>query len=112
MTIWERVEQALSILSIPVAANTYTGATLPDAFAVYQMISDPPVQHADDRETLTRYRVQVTVYRRAGLAGMPDVKDAMLDAGFTRGPSRELPYNTQTRHYALAMDFFYLEEQE
>jgi len=112
MTIWERVKQALSILSIPVAANTYTGATLPEAFAVYQLISDPAIQHADDRETMTRYRVQVTVYRRGGLADLPNVRGAMLAAGFTRGPSRELPFNRDTRHYSLAMDYFYTESQE
>lgn len=112
MTIWERVETALSDLNISVAANTYTGSTLPDQFAVYQLISDPAIQHADDRETMTRYRVQVTVYSRGGLADLPDVRGAMLAAGFTRGPSRELPFNRDTRHYSLAMDFFYTEPQE
>lgn len=112
MTIWERVAAALASLGIPTAANVYTGASLPDVFAVYQLISDPPAQHADDGETLTRYRVQVTVYSRAGLSTLPDIRGAMLAAGFTRAGSRELPFNPSTRHYGLAQDFFYLEEQE
>jgi len=112
MTIWERVAAALASLGIPTAANLYTGPTLPDQFAVYQLISDPPILHTDDRENLTRYRVQVTIYSRAGLAALPDVRGAMLAAGFTRAGSRELPYNRETRHYGLAQDFHYLEEQE
>jgi hypothetical protein len=112
MTIWERVAAALAGLGVPVGANVLIANPLPDEFVVYQLISDPPAQHADDVETLTRYRVQVTVHSRDGLAGLPNVRAAMLAAGFTRGPSRELPYSESTRHYSLAQDYFYLDGQE
>lgn len=115
MTIWERVKAALTALSVPMAANQYLTETpddLPEQFVVYQMISDPPRQHADNAEQSRLYRVQVTIYDRAGLGDTPDIEGAMLAAGFTRGPSLELPYNRQTRHYGLVKDFFYLEEEQ
>jgi hypothetical protein len=115
MTIWERVSAALAILSTPLAANRYlvpTGAELPDQYLVYQLISDPAAQHADNQETLREYRVQVSVYSRSGLAVLPvAVENAMLAAGFTRLSAVERPYNESTRHFGLAIDFSYLEER-
>lgn len=118
MTIWERVKTALAGLNTPMAANTFltdSGEELPDVFFVYSLISDPAEQHADNVETLRFYRVQVTLYSRSGLAEVtPDqaaVTAAMLADGFLRGPARELPYNVDTRHFGLAMDFHYLEEE-
>lgn len=112
MTIWERIAAALAGLTIPVAANTYQAPAgeLPDEFAVYFLISDPPAQHADDAETATRYHVQVSVFSRDGLTALPDVKTPMLAAGFTRSASRELPYNLSTGHYGLMWSFYFLED--
>lgn len=114
MSIWTITHAALTGLSYPLAANTMilaTGADYPDEYLVYQMISDPPGLHADDLEKLRSYRVQVSVYSRTGMASIPaQVETAMLAAGFTRLEGRELPYNTQTRHFGLAMDFNYLED--
>ena len=113
MTIWARVKTALTSLSIPMAANTMvtcTGTQLPDTNLVYQLISSPQEQAADDRETLRSYRMQVSYYSRAGLTNLPDISGAMVAAGFTRGPIRELPYNPTTRHFGLAMEFVFLEE--
>lgn len=112
--IWTEVKDALTGLSLPMAANVFlvaTGAELPDTFLVYQLISDPPAQNADDGETLRSYRVQVTYYGRAGLSGMPDIEGAMIAAGFTRMAGRELPYNTETRHFGFASDFNLLVEE-
>lgn len=113
-TIWERVEDALDGLGVDLAANAMvmpTGTALPDEFIVYQVISSPPEQHADELETLRSYRVQVSYYNRAGLIGMPAIKAAMVTAGFTKSVYRELPYNQLTRHYGLAMEFLYLVEE-
>jgi len=112
--IWERVEAALSGLGVDMAANQFMTDSpddLPDEFIVYQMISDPPEQHADDAETLRVYRVEVSYYSRSGFSGMPDIEAAMLAAGFRRAPAREVPYSPETRHYGLAMDFNYLDEE-
>jgi hypothetical protein len=114
MDIWTATQTALTSLSIPMAANQYlvsTAAALPDAFIVYQVISDPPVQHADNVEKLRQYRMQVTYYSRTGLAAMPDIEGAMRAAGFARQPGRELPYNQDTRHFGFALDFSYLDEE-
>lgn len=113
MTIWERVKAALSGLGKTMAANTMvmaTGAELPDEYLVYQLISNPALQHADDEEKLRSYRVQVSYFSRAGLAALPDIDGAMRTAGFKRLPGRELPYNPATRHYGLALDYIFVEE--
>lgn len=112
MTIWEIAKTALDTLGLPVAANVYlsaTGDALPDTYLVYFLVSSPPLMHADDFEILRSYRVQVTAYSRTGLATLPDISAAMVAAGFSRSGQRELPYNQQTRHYALALDFIYIE---
>jgi len=113
-SIWEITEDALDGLSLPLAANTLivaTGADLPDQFLTYQMISDPPAQHADNLESLRTYRMQVSVYSRSGMASLPaQVEAAMLAAGFMRMEGRDLPYNQQTRHFGVALDFSYLED--
>jgi hypothetical protein len=36
----------------------------------------------------------------------------MVDVGFTRGPMREMPYNADTRHYGLVMEFVYYTDAE
>lgn len=115
MTIWERVKAALIGLDVPMAANAYipaTGKERPDLYLVYFLIVSPPLQHADNRETLREYAVQVSIYSRSGLTGLPDVESAMLAAGFMFEAQRELPYNPETRHYCLAMDFNFVEDKE
>jgi len=112
MTIWERVKTALTGLGVPMAANVYisgTGNELPNLFLTYFLVSSPPEQHADDAETLRSYRMQISIYQRAGLVSLPDVDSAMVAAGFTRGPQREIPYNQLTRHFGLALEYVYLE---
>jgi hypothetical protein len=112
--IWSATKTALTGLNLPMAANQYlvaTGSVLPDAFLVYQVISDPAAQHADNAETLRQYRIQVTYCSRTGLPAIPAIEGAMKTAGFTRLPGRELPYNQDTRHFGFALDFSYLDEE-
>lgn len=114
MTIWERVKTALTGLGLPLAANVQlaaTGADLPDAYLVYFVIAAQGAQYADDAEKSRASHVQVTYFSRAGLAGLPAIAAAMTAAGFTRGPERELPYDELTRHFALSMEFYYLEKE-
>ena len=112
-TIFERVKTALDTLSpaIPYALGQYltaNGADLPDTFIAYLEVSGVPEQHADDAESLRSYRVQISIYARAGLVSLPDVDTAMLAQGFRIGPERQLPYDKDTRHFGLAKDYFYL----
>jgi hypothetical protein len=113
-TIWELTQTALTALSLPVSAGDYLadtpGGDLPDTYLVHTVIDITPEQHADDAETLRNWLVQVSVYRRAGLAGMPDVIGAMTGAGFLFIAGRQLDYDIETRHHGIALDFEYLEE--
>lgn len=113
-TIYELAQTALETLTVPVANQVYipaTGSDLPDLYLVWFLVSAPAAQNADDSETLRTYRVQVSIYNRAGLLSLPDVDGAMIAAGFARAAKFQLPYNRETRHYGLALDFTYLEEQ-
>ena len=99
-------------LSLAKAASFYqaaSGADLPDEFLVYFLISSLPELHADDDEAMRSWRMQISYYNRAGLATLPGIDAAMTAAGFTRGPQHELPYNTQTRHFGLALEYVYLD---
>ena len=113
MTIWERVKTALNGLGVPVAANVLipaTGAELPDTFVTYQLISQPEELSADNVETVTSYDVQVTVWSRAGLPGVAGLHAAMVAAGFRRSATRELDYQTETRHFGLAYNYIFVED--
>src|SRR5512139_264192 len=112
-SIFERVETAIATLSVPYANQVYipqTGTALPDQFIVFFLVSSSPAQQANDTETLRGNRVQVSVYDRAGLNSPPDVDTAMVAAGFKRSAKNQLPFNQETRHYGLSLEFTYLEE--
>jgi len=113
VNIWEITEDALNGLGVPIAANVMispTGGTLPDLYLVYQLISAPPLLHVEDYEDMRFYRMQVSIYSRDGLSNLPDVISAMIEFGFTRSSMREMPYNPDTRHYGLSMEFIYTED--
>ena len=115
MTIWERVKSALSGLSVPMAANVYVPASeteRPDTYMVYMLVAAPTLQHADDKEILREHSVQVSIFSRGGLVSLPDVESAMKAAGFMYETQRELPFNPETGHYGLAMDFNFVEDKE
>ena len=109
-SIYEVIEDAIKTLSVPYAASTYvsdSGDDLPDLYLVYFLVSSVPSQHADDVEKERFQRVQVSVFSRSGLNSLPNVDDAMLTVGFMKGPERELPYNNDTRHFGLAMEYVF-----
>jgi hypothetical protein len=112
-TIWERVESALTPLALPMGASAFlldTGTEIPDTYLVYFVISITPEEHADNVEIERSYLVQVSIYCRAGLAGLPDVIGAMTATGFTFSGGRDLGYEVNTRHYGISFDFEYLED--
>jgi hypothetical protein len=114
MSVWSVTYTALVTLGLPMAEGVYlsaSGAELPDRYLVYFLVSAPPVQHADNAETLRNFRMQVSAYTRLGLHGLPDIDAAMVAAGFTRSMQRELPYNTLTRHFGLALEYIFLEQE-
>jgi len=112
-SIFTRTANALATLApaIPYALAPYqtTGAALPDVFIAYQLITSPAEEHADDAETQRLYRVQVTIWSRAGLAVLPNVDTAMVTAGFMKSDERQLPRDPTSLHFGLAKDYTYLE---
>lgn len=110
-TIFERTDDAIATLSVPYAMAPYKG-TLPDTYIVYQLVTSPAVQHADDAEKHRSYTVQVTVWDVNGLVNLPNVDNAMSAAGFMKSDQRQLPQDTDTGHYGLATDYVYLETKE
>jgi len=113
-TIWARVETALAGINIPKAESVYkvaTNGTYPDEYLVYFEITSNPTLNADDDEKNRGYHVQITYYNRDGLQSMPGIKAAMVAEGFIPGATRELPYNPETGHFGLALEFWYYEDQ-
>lgn len=112
-TIFAIVEGALSTLSpaVPFAMDVFLTAAgeLPDTYITYIDVSAVPAQHADNVETHRSFRIQLSIFSRSGLASLPNVDAAMLAAGFTLGPERQLPYDEGTHHFGLAKDYFYLQ---
>ncbi len=113
--IFQLVEDALSTLEIPFAADKMimpTGEELPDLFMVYKLISSTPIAHADDGEELRNWRVQVSIYSRDGLEGLPAVAAAMVLYGFSRSNITQISLNPDTGHYGLALDFITSSDEE
>ena len=107
--IFETTKAALDTLSVPYGMGTYLcDGDLPVQYMTYTLVDGVPTQHADDAETHRTYRVQVSLFDRNGLADLPDVDAAMLAAGFTKGPERQLPRDPESGHYCLAKDYFSL----
>jgi hypothetical protein len=114
-TIWERTDSALSSLGVPYAASKLqiaTGNDYPDLFMVYFSLPSTPEQHADNKETLRSYMVQVNVFSRGGLINLPDVDEVMTAAGFTKGREIEIPLDQETGHYGLGTEFLYIESED
>jgi hypothetical protein len=112
ISIFERVETALSGLTVPYAMTRLLldDGTLPDVFVVYKLIDSTPTAHYDDAEAERDHLVQVNVWKRGGLVGIPDIDALMLPAGFTKGPYRPLPQDAQSGHFGLSLDYHYVEE--
>jgi aminoglycoside phosphotransferase (APT) family kinase protein len=114
-TIFDRTYSALATLSpaIPFALDVYLksdAGDLPATFITYALISGDPAQSADNEETLREYVMQVSIFSTAGLSSLPDVDGVMATAGFVKGSERQLPRDSETRHFGLARDYHYLED--
>jgi hypothetical protein len=99
---------------IPYAWDEYltdSASSLPETFLVASDVTDMAMEHANDQETLRFYRIQVSAYSKNGLGALPDVKPAMLAAGFMKGNRVRLPFNPDSGHFGLATDWTILIEQ-
>ena len=114
-TIWERTDSALAPLGVPYAASKLqiaTGNDYPDLFMVYFSLPSTPEQHADNKETMRSYTMQVNIFSRDGLINLPDVDGAMMAAGFTKGNVIEIPLDPETGHFGLGTEFLYFESED
>jgi len=114
--IWTLIATALAALDPAVAYaadvdRSILGDPLPDEFIVYELISAVPDLHADDAETERFYRVQISIYNRAGLTSLPDTDTAMLAQGFRFAGETRIPFNPETGHYGLAREYTILVNQ-
>lgn len=115
ITVWERTNTALAPLNVPYAASKLqiaSGNEYPDLFMVYFSLPSTPDQHADDKETLRSYTIQVNIFSRDGLINLPDVDGVMMAAGFTKGRMIEIPVDAETGHYGLGTEFLYSESED
>ena len=107
-TIYEKVLTALTPLGVPFAWMKYipaTGNDLPDLFLVALPVSDTALQTADDIETLRLNRIQISIYNRAGLVGLPDVDTAMVNAGFMKSRGGPLAFDDISKHFGIYKEF-------
>ena len=109
-TIFERVQTALSGLGVPVENGQIEGK-LPETYIVWQVISAPVEQEADNKLISKLQYVQVNTWSRRGAVAYPDVETAMTTAGFDYESGRDLVYSETSKHYGYGMDFTYLEEK-
>ncbi len=108
--VWELTRLALVGLGWPLAANRYVtanSAALPAQYLVYQLISSQGEQYADNAEKQRSYLMQVTAYSRSSFTTLPDIAGAMTAAGWMPGSIRSIPYNPDTGHHGLVMEFVF-----
>jgi hypothetical protein len=108
--IFDDANATLVSLNVPYAYKVYlpeTGVELPNTFLTYFLITDVPVQFADNQMTEERNHIQVSVYSRTGFTGnlLDRIHAAMESAGFMRGPVTDLPFDQVTRHFGLALEY-------
>lgn len=115
ITIYERISEALTPLNVLTFFDKDqqgSTETLPDIFIKYAVPSSTPTQHADDDEDAREYLVTVSVFQRNTLLNLPDIPGAMKTAGFTRGNDTAIPFDPETGHFGLLMEFYYQESEE
>jgi hypothetical protein len=117
MKIFADTEAALATLNVPFGYEdllTNTGSELPNTFLVYFLITEMPVQFADDEDTERKAWIQVSAYSRTGFADdlTGRIEAAMKAAGFTPGPVTKLPYDQVTRHFGLSLEYSKMRSNE
>jgi hypothetical protein len=115
-TIWERLTTALTSLGLPMAASVWIPANdtdIPAQYLVYMEISGVGQQFSDNLEKNRLHHIQISYYSRNGFSGanLTALNGAMQTAGFTKGPTHDLPYNSDSRLFGLALEFNFLEEE-
>ena len=87
---------------------------LPDRYIVYFLVDDEGKTWADGQETSHEPRVQLSYYYRnkSDALTVPDqIEQAVVAAGFTRGPMGHISYQPDTGHYGWRRDFYFYERR-
>ena len=104
MSINEDVIKALEDIGVPVSFQTFTGKA--DTYITFFTYLEKSEQHADDKETITGYYVQVDVWSKEDYTELVDtVHRKMLKAGFRKQGFYDF-YEDDLKIYHKAMRFF------
>lgn len=115
-TIWERLDSALTPLGLPFGANGWmpaTGVNIPAQYLVYFEIAGVGKQFADNLEKIRLHHIQISYYSNTGIsaANIAALNGAMQTAGFIKGPTNDLPYNSDDRMFGWLSEWNFLEEE-
>ncbi len=105
---YEMTASAMATLGIPFAADVNRatlGTPLPDLFVVFKRVSSVAQDFFDDTEKERFVRMQLSIFSRSGLVGLPDTDAAMKAQGFVFSREVELPYTDSSGHFGLARDY-------
>lgn len=89
-------------------------AQLPDCYAVYFLVSDPPSAWYDGSESSTQAKIQVSFFYRQK-SDILDIPEKIISAfkaeGFMRSGEGRIPYQKDTGHYGWRCEFNYYEKR-
>jgi len=104
MSINGDILTALSSLSVPVQFQHYSGDA--NTYITFFTYLDKPEQHADDKELVTGYYVQVDVWSKGDYIDLvKEVHKRMTSAGFRKQNFYDL-YEEDLKIYHKVMRFF------
>ncbi len=103
MSINEDVMAALVGVGVPVRFQQYTGDA--DTYITFFIYLDQPESHADDKERVTGYYVQVDIWSKKDYTDLANtVHEKMVEAGFRKLNFYDL-YEEELKVYHKAMRF-------
>jgi hypothetical protein len=104
MSINGDIIAALSDIGVPVQFQHYSGDA--DPYITFFTYLDKPEQHADDRETITGYYVQVDIWSKGDYTELvKTVYERLASAGFRKQNFYDL-YEEDLKIYHKVMRFF------
>lgn len=89
-------------------------AQLPDSYAVYFLVSNPPSAWYDDGESSSQAKIQVSFFYRqkSDILAIPEkIISAFKTEGFMRSREGRIPYQKDTGHYGWRCEFNYYEKR-
>lgn len=103
MSINGEIITALSGIGVPVQFQHYSGDA--STYITFFTYLDKPEQHADDRETITGYYVQIDIWSKADYTELvKQVHERMTSAGFKKQNFYDL-YEEDLKIYHKVMRF-------